>query len=217
MDPLNRQSLLAFPFLSELRPESRRLLAEKAALLTRSRGEVLLRQGARVSGMYLVTAGALRVYALRPDAGQALLYRVAAGESCLLATNALFANSAYPAWVEVESAEAKILTLPEAVIRPLHETEPALRQFVLRMLAERLFDLMTSIEEIALLSLEDRLKSYLRRRADPAGVVKVTHDEIARDLGTAREVVSRQIAHWRKEGLVTGGRGSLRLLPAGIG
>jgi CRP/FNR family transcriptional regulator len=162
--------------------------------------------------MYLVTAGSLRVYALRSDGGQALLYRVAAGQSCLLATNALFSNSTYPAWVEVESAGAKILTLPEAVIRPLYETEPALRQFVLQVLAERLFDLMTSIEEIALLSLEDRLKSYLLRRADPAGVVHVTHDEIARDLGTAREVVSRQLAHWRQGGRIACGRGTIRLL-----
>jgi len=209
---LTNQILQAFPFLSEMRRDSRQLIAEQSALLIRDRGEVLLRHGARVSGMYLVVSGSLRVFALRSDGDQALLYRVAAGQSCLLATNALFSHSLYPAWVDVESPQARILTLPESVIRPLYETEPVLRKFVLQILAERLFDLMTTIEELSLLSLEDRLKSYLLRRADTSGVVKVTHEEIAADLATAREVISRQIARWRRDGLIACRRGSIRLL-----
>jgi CRP/FNR family transcriptional regulator len=209
---LTNQILLAFPFLTALRRDSRQLLAEQSVLLTRERGEVLLRHGARVTGMYLVVAGSLRVYALRSDGGQALLYRVAAGQSCLLATNALFSNSLYPAWVDVESNQAKVLTLPETAIRPLFDTEPVLRKFVLQILADRLFDLMTTIEELSLLSIEDRLKSYLLRRADAAGVVKVTHEEIAGDLATAREVISRQIARWRRAGLIGCSRGTIRLL-----
>jgi len=209
---LTNQILLAFPFLSEMRRDSRQLLAEQSMLLTRERGEVLLRHGARVSGMYLVVAGSLRIFALRSDGGQALIYRVAAGQSCLLATNALFSNSPYPAWVDVESNQAKVLTMPEAVIRPLFETEPIIRKFVLQILAARLFDLMTTIEELSLLSLEDRLKSYLLRRADTSGVVKVTHEEIAGDLATAREVISRQIARWRSDDLIACSRGTIRLL-----
>jgi CRP/FNR family transcriptional regulator len=164
--------------------------------------------------MYLVAAGALRVYALRSDGGQALLYRVKAGESCLLAANAMFSGSPYPAWVEVESAHAKILTMPESAIRSLFETDPALRKYVLNMLSDRLFDLMTIIEELSLFPIEDRLKSYLLRRANPAGVVQMTHEEIAGDLGTAREVVSRHVTRWRQSGLLSTARGTIRLLNA---
>ena len=211
MIELTPQIRLLFPFLSELLPGSRQLLATESALIQRRRREVLLHHGARVSGMYLVLAGALRVYALRADGGQALLYRVEAGQSCLLATNAMFSHSPYPAWVDVESEQAKVLTLPESVMRPLFETEPALRKFVLQMLSDRLFDLMTAIEELSLLSIEDRLRSYLLRRVNPIGIVRVTHEEIAGDLGTAREVISRQIARWRKDGVLSASRGTIHL------
>lgn len=211
MVELNHQVHLLFPFLAELRPDSRKILASQSALIQRRRREVLLHHGARVSGMYLVVSGVLRVYALRADGGQALLYRVAAGQSCLLATNAMFSHSPYPAWVDVESEQAKILTLPESVTRPLFETDPALRNFVLQMLSDRLFDLMTAIEELSLLSIEDRLRSYLLRRANPAGAVRITHEEIAGDLGTAREVISRQIARWRQDGALLTSRGTISL------
>ena len=211
MIELTPQIRLQFPFLIGLRPDSCQLLAKQSALIQRKRREVLLHHGQRVSGMYLVVAGALRVYALRADGSQALLYRVKAGESCLLATNAMFSNSPYPAWVDVESREARILSMPETVIRPLFESEPALRQYILQILSERLFDLMTTIEELALLSVEDRLRSYLLRRVDGAGTVSITHEEIAFDLGTAREVISRQIARWRQDGVLSASRGTIRL------
>ncbi|HLP25152.1 MAG TPA: Crp/Fnr family transcriptional regulator [Acidobacteriota bacterium] len=212
MPALSSRALLAFPFLTELKRESLHEFDERAARIVRHRGEVLLHRGARVTGMYLIVAGTLRVYALRPDGSQTLLYRVSAGQSCLLATNALLSDVLYPAWVVVETERVEILHAPEAIIHPLYRTEPALREFVLQTLAQRVFDLMTTIEELCALSVEERLRSYLVRRADRAGLVRITHDEIALDLATAREVVSRQLARWRRAGLIASRRGTIKLL-----
>lgn len=209
---ISAQVLATFPFFGAMSAPLQAKLGATARVQVHRRGARLIVRGDRVDGMYFVLAGALRVYSLSAGGSEASLYRVQAGESCLLAMNALFAAMRYPAWVVVESREARVLCVPGAVYKQLHETEPAVRAFTLRVLAERVFDLMSALEEISLHSLDQRLGSFLLRRADARWEVDATHEAIAGHLGTAREVVSRKLRRLGEAGIVRTRRGRIELL-----
>ena len=162
--------------------------------------------------MYFVLAGVLRVFTISATGAEASLYRVNEGESCLLAMNAIFAEIRYPAWVVVETREVRLLTVPAAIFRKLYEQEVGIRSFTLNVLSARIFDLMGSLEEMSLDSIENRLKSFLLRRADSRWEIETTHDEIASYLATAREVVSRRIKHLKAEGVIETRRGRIKIL-----
>jgi hypothetical protein len=140
------------------------------------------------------------------------MYRVRAGESCLFAINALFANVPYPAWVRVTSSTATILMIPATILKELHHQEKAVRDWVFGVQSQRIFDLVTTLEEVQTLPVEASLRSFLLRSADAEHRIKETHEAIARYLGTAREVVTRNLRTFANAGLVALTRGCITIL-----
>jgi CRP/FNR family transcriptional regulator len=206
------QLMAAYPFLQEVSPASRRLIEASGILRTFKRGGDVIRRGDRVGGMFLILTGRVRVFMLSDSGAEATLYTVKRGESCLLSTSALFAEMCFPASVEVETAEVKIFCIPAATFRTLYRNEPAVQDFTVNELTSRVFDLLASLEERSLRSIEDRLKGYLTRRADRDGEVEATHEQIALSLGTAREVVTRKLARLGKDGWIKTRRGRIQVL-----
>lgn len=214
---INPQVIAAYPFLGKMSAGSRRLLEAQGKVRTLRRGTTVIRKGDRVGGMYFVISGDLRVFILSPGGEEASLYRVGPGESCLLATSAVFAEMLYPAWVEVDSREVKLYSIPAAIFRTLFSQERVVQDFIVKVLSERVFDLMSVVEELSLQSIEDRLKNLLARRASPNGEVVMTHEKIAFAMGTAREVVSRKLKQLTEAGLIETTRGRIYLLkPAAL-
>lgn len=206
------QLFAAYPFLEKISSRSRRLVDAEGILHVFKRGESVIRRGDRVGGMFLIVSGRVRVFMVSENGEEATLYTVQRGESCLLSTSALFAEMSFPASVEVETQEVKIFCIPAAAYRTLYRDEPAVRDFTVNELSDRVFDLLGALEERSLRSIEDRVKGYLIRRVDSAGEVTVTHEQIALSLGTAREVVSRKLGKLGKAGWIKTHRGRIRLL-----
>ena len=157
-------------------------------------------------------AGELDVYIIDQDGREISMYRVRAGESCLFAINALFANVPYPAWVRVISNTTTILMIPAAILKTLHHQEKAVRDWVFGVQSQRIFDLVTALEELQTQPVEARLRSYLLRSATAEHQIKQTHEAIARYLGTAREVVTRNLRTFANAGLVALTRGCVTIL-----
>jgi CRP/FNR family transcriptional regulator len=116
-----------FLFMGHLADASQRQLNESARILHERKGRELLARGDFVGGAYLVISGELDVYIIDHEGRETSMYRVRAGESCLFAINALFANVPYPAWVRVTSDTATILMIPATVLKELHHEEKAVR------------------------------------------------------------------------------------------
>lgn len=209
---ISPQVVAAYPFLGELPLGSRRLVATRGQMRVLRRGETVIRKGERVGGMYFVVAGRLRVFTLSPGGEEASLYVVSPGESCLLATSALFADMFFPAWAEAVSKDTKVFCIPSEVFRGLFDRERAVRDFTVNVLSRRVFDLMVSLEETALFPLEDRLKNFLIRSANERGEIELTHEKIAASLGSSREVVSRKLKQFSKARFVQLRRGCIKLL-----
>jgi len=191
-----------FPFMPHLAEASQRQLNESGRILHEKKGRELLARGDFVGGAYLVMSGELNVYVIDDEGREVTLYRVRAGESCLFALNALFANVPYPAWVRVTSDATTILRIPATVLKQLHDRDKAVRDWVFGVQSQRIFDLVTALEELQTLPLEARLRSFLLRSANAERQIKETHEAIAGYLGTAREVVTRNLRTFAGAGLV---------------
>jgi CRP/FNR family transcriptional regulator len=203
-----------FPFMGHLADASQRQLNESARILHERKGRELLARGDFVGGAYLVTSGELDVYIIDHEGRETSMYRVRAGESCLFAINALFANVPYPAWVRVTSDTATILMIPATVLKELHHEEKAVRDWVFGVQSQRIFDLVTALEELQTLPVEARLRSYLLRSANAEHRIQETHEAITRYLSTAREVVTRNLRTFAQAGLVALTRGCVKILDA---
>jgi len=117
---------LFFPFVDDLSDTSKRELAENGTAYTHSRGDLLLAQGDRINGTYLITHGKLEVFTLSKEGREAVLYNVRGGGSCVFALNALFNDMVYPAWVRVASNELKLESISRG--RPLGDSSSVNRQ-----------------------------------------------------------------------------------------
>ena len=162
----------------------------------------VIQRGDEVGGVYLVEAGALRVYYVSAEGREGTLYWVDAGQSCVLALNCLFSRLAYPAWVETDQVETRVIIISGDVYRRLYLVEPALQKFTFETLTTRLFELMTLMQETASLGLEQRVAAFLLRRSVNGQALEVTHEQIAHHLGSSREVVSRVLRNLAARGAI---------------
>lgn len=202
-----------FPFLAGASTATRELVAGLPVRQVAARSPVLHR-GDLVEGVFLVVGGSLRVFYIAADGHEATLYRVRPGQTCVLALTAAFRSEPYPAWVETENEELSYVLVPGAMFRELYNTEPSFRSFVFEVLSGRVFELMTRLEEVGSLRVEQRLAAFILETADADGEVAMSQARLAAHLGTAREVVFRALRTMSDAGLVTTSRGRVTVCDA---
>lgn len=200
-----------FPALAHLDDESSRQLEAAARLTAIPAGTTLFRDGAECSNYVLVVSGAVGVRKVAENGREILLYRVEPGQSCVLTTNCLLASENYAAEGIAES-DLELLIVPSATFRALLARSEAFREFVFAAYATRISDLLLLIEEVAFGRIDMRLAAWLRQHTLSSPLIHATHQDIATELGTAREVVSRQLKDFERRGLVSLHRAKLEVL-----
>ena len=168
----------------------------------------VLQKGQRVSGAYVVVSGQLRVFTISPGGGEATLYLINPGETCVLALNCIFNDLLYPAWVEAVPA-TKVAVIPGMVFRVLFESEPAIRSMTVQAFSTIVFRLMTELEEVHSCKLEQRLASFLLLHASTEGKIQMTQQKIASHLGSTREVIARALGQLASRGYIRTGRNQI--------
>jgi len=196
--------------LFDLTPEGRSLLQRGVLRKRFERPTAVIHKGQQVSGAYLVTAGRLRVFTYTPQGSEATLYFIRPGETCVLALNCLFNDLRYPAWVETD-ADTQVEVIPGELYRRLFERERAVQDLTVKALSTLVFRLMDELEQIHACNLDQRLANFLLSNASEEGVLRTTQQVLAGHLGTTREVVARLMQGFVAEGLVTTGRGWMRI------
>lgn len=172
--------------------------------------ERLYRPGDTARGWIVVTSGRVRV-SLTADTGrEVMLYRLGAGEACLLTTSALISSEKLIAEAVAETdVEARLI--PSSLFDRLMADDPEFRREVLRNYAEQVTDLVLLIQDALFHALPERLARLLLEKSID-GQIDATHQVIAGELGTAREVVTRALLSFEREGLLHIERGHLRIL-----
>ena len=173
-------------------------------------GTQLFGRGAECGVVGFFLGGAVRVFAAGSRGREITLYEIAPGELCILNALCALSRRRYPAEARVLE-ETQVLVLPAADFRRLFVEHGALRDFLFGLFADRLVLIMELVEEVSFGSLERRLDDYLVERAEH-DVVRLTHQAIANDLGSSREVVSRLLKDFERRGRVRLGRSEITLL-----
>jgi CRP/FNR family transcriptional regulator, anaerobic regulatory protein len=210
-----REILSKLPFYSESSADFRKALADSAAVVRLEAGEYFLREGDTCAHFAILISGKMRVFKLAESGHEITLYHVAAGEACPLNVSCILSDGPVPAMARVEE-DVEALVVPAASFRAwIAEYEP-LRRFVFQMFTHRLTEVMSLVEEVAFRRMDQRLARRLRDLLAKEGSVEITHADIAADLGTAREVVSRLLKEFERLGAIGLSRGKILLRDRGV-
>jgi CRP/FNR family transcriptional regulator len=192
----------AFGVLDRLEPELLDQLQMAGQEVQMPPGSWLFRLGDRCDGFGFVIDGSVKVSISSQSGREMVLYRVRPGESCTVTVSCLVNNRPYPAEGVAEDALAAV-SIPRALFNDLLERSPVFRQLVLEIFGQRVNHLMELVNDVAFNKLDQRLAARL---LELGPVVMMTHQELAGELGTSREMVSRLLENFADQGLVTLGR-----------
>jgi CRP/FNR family transcriptional regulator len=195
--------------LERIEPEGRRLLADLPTLRIPV-GTVLFTPGAACQGFVFLLSGRVRVGMTGAGGRSIVLYRVEPGETCVQTSLCMVAGETYSA-EGVAETDLDVVIAPAGRFDPLMNSSAVFRRFVFDRLATRLGDLLRILETVAFERIDTRLSAVLLTRAGSGRVVEATHQTLADELGTAREVVSRQLQVFANAGFVTVSRGHVTI------
>ncbi len=197
-------------FLASLDADARHVLEGLTPVHVPYRA-TLFRPGDQARSFVVLLSGRIGVYLTGRNGRELLLYAVTPGETCVQTTLGVLGGAPYSGEAIAES-DLVVVMVPPDVFERLMAESAAFRGFVFKAFADRLGDLMFVLEQVAFVKVEQRLAHALVERADEAGQVSLTHQELAVIIGTAREVVSRRLEALASKGVLTNERGQIRII-----
>lgn len=203
-----------FAILDALDEASRAQLLAHSQAMQAPAGTVLFREGSPCQAYLFLQEGQIRVQKVGENGREITLYRVESGQTCIVTTACLMSGNDYDAEGVAETA-IRAQALPISAFRQLLAGSAAFRDFVFRAYGSRIADLLLLIEEVSFGRIDQRLAACLLQRAGGQSALAMTHQELAAELGSAREVISRQLKEFERRGWIRLGRGQLQLLDAG--
>lgn len=198
----------AFPTLKDIQDPKWRALMGNVREVTLPPGTAVFHAGETCRNYLFVLEGTVRVEKIAENGREIVLYRVGRGETCLLTTSCLLAKEHYPA-EGVTETEVLAVALPEDLFHAAIAISPEFRAFVFASFSARMTDLISLVEAITFGHGDVRLARWLLESGSPPGEIVATHQQLAAELGTAREVVSRFLKEFERQGLVQLARGRI--------
>src|SRR4030042_2738734 len=179
----------ALPFLQNVSPELIRQFRNSAFYARIPAGNDVFVEGDQVDAIALLISGIVRVYKIGETGREITLYRFGYGESCILTANAILSQKSFPAIATVEK-DAEAVMIPADEFREWVKRHDLWREFVFDLLSERLATVMAVIDEVVFQRMDRSVASYLLKKTDIQKIIRITHQEIAADLGSWREGTS---------------------------
>lgn len=185
-------------------------LYESARVVKLGQGRFVFRSGDLCDSFLLLLDGSVRVQLISAGGREVTLYRIGSGGSCILTTSCLLSSEHYPAEAVAES-DIVAVAIPNANFQGALDGSRHFRDFVFAGFSTRLTSVIQRIDQLALTSINARLAAALIDM-EKSGKTNITHQQLAVELGTAREVVSRHLKALEKEGTVRLGRSRVTVL-----
>jgi len=201
----------SIPFLQDADPELLQDFQQHAFLARIPTGKDIFLEGDQVEALALLISGVVRVYNIGATGREITLYRFGLGDSCILSANAIFNQQNFPAIATVEE-EAVAVMIPSDIFRDWVNQHALWRNFIINLLSQRLSSLMAVIDELAFQRMDTRIAALLVTRARLENPIHITHQEIASELGSSREVISRILEDFKRQGLIKTFRGIVEIL-----
>ena len=201
-----------FPFWDQLSASQQALITQRAVLREVPAGAVLSGAGTDCVGLLVLRSGRLRAYVLSQDGREVTLYRLTAGEICLFSASCVLGTAQMDLTVEAEQ-DSTVWVIPPDVFRQISHESAAAAGYVNTLMARRFSEVMWLVEQVMWQSMDRRLAAFLLEESEleHTDTLRLTHEQIANHLGTAREVVTRMLRYFQTEGMVRLSRGTVAI------
>lgn len=201
-----------FPFWGKISDADRDYICQNSHLLTYPKGKNI-HNGEECSGVILVRTGSLRLYMMSDEGKDITLYRLHKGSLCMLSASCVLDAVTFDVFVDAEE-DSECCVVSGPAFAAVSERNPDIRIFALETAVSRFSDVMWVMQQILFMSMDKRLAIFLFDESARTGsdTIALTHGQIARYMGSAREVVSRMLKYFAGEGIVEASRGGVTIL-----
>lgn len=202
-----------FPFWKTLTPDQQARMTASARAYTAKKGEVLHRGQADCLGLVCVQSGVLRAYTISDEGREITLYRLYQRDVCLFSASCAMRAVDFDIFIEADQ-ESLLWIIPPEVYRQLMEQSAPAANFTNELMAGHFSDVMWLLDQVLNKKLDARLAAFLLEAADRenSDSLFLTHEAVAGELGSAREVISRMMKYLQSEGMVAVSRGCVQLV-----
>jgi len=200
-------------FWDRLEAAQKRIVLNNMSTVTYKKGTTIHSGENDCIGVLLIKTGELRVYILSEEGKEITLFRLRDKEICVLSASCILDNITFEVHIDAEQ-DTEVLLIPSNLYRELCDTNMYAENFSDKIIIEHFSDVMWAMEQILFMSFDKRLAIFLFDEVTRTGmdVVELTHEQIAKYIGSAREVVSRMLKYFAGESLVELSRGGVKIL-----
>ncbi|MFT8889223.1 MAG: Crp/Fnr family transcriptional regulator [Ethanoligenens sp.] len=201
------------PLLAKLSETDRAAILASGVRASFEKGTAILDRERECNGLIVVKSGQLRASFNLQDGKELTLYRLLAGDICILSASCVLKNITFEITLEAER-DSQVYFIPAVVWAELSGRNPEAKQFTMDLVSERFSEVMWVVEQMATKNMGQRVAAFLLEQSvlDGTEQLSITHDTIAKNLGTAREVVSRVLKYMENDGLLSLSRGKISLM-----
>ena len=201
------------PIWDKLSQQEKDLIEQSCTPRTAKAGEYVHGGGNECTGLLVIKSGQLRAYILSDEGKEVTLYRLLEGDICLFSASCAMKSIQFDITVVAEK-DTEFWMIPSETYRELMESSVAISNYTNEIMASRMSDIMWLMEQIIWQSFDKRLATFLIEESslEQSRELAITHDAIANHLGTAREVVTRMLKHFKSDGLIELTRGKIKIL-----
>jgi CRP/FNR family transcriptional regulator len=200
-------------FWDKLSDAEKQLLKNNVETIKYNRGENLHGGDKECIGLILVKSGELRVYILSEEGRDVTLYRLSEGDSCILSASCILNSITFDVLIDAEQ-DTEVLLFNVGVFSKLVKENIYVENYMYKNAADRFSDVMWAMEQILFMSFDKRLAVFLHDEMikTESNTINLTHEQIAKYMGSAREVVSRMLKSFESQGILKLSRGKIEIV-----
>ncbi|MEG0729612.1 MAG: Crp/Fnr family transcriptional regulator [Anaerovoracaceae bacterium] len=204
-----------FPFWESLTQDEKDKLINSAYISEQKKGTVVHHGGNECTGVEIIMSGQARVFMNSPGGGEITLYRLLEDDVCILSAACMIKNLDLDVNMEFEE-DTKFLLIPKGAYEEISNSNPAVKDYNLGVVSEKFSDVMWLFNQYVFSNMAKRLATNLleHRALLSSDTLQITHITIAKDLGTAREVITRLLKQFQTDGIISLSRGQIEIIDA---
>jgi len=201
------------PFWNKLQNEQKVMFSHRAIDKNYHKGTILHAGGEDCVGLFLIRSGRIRAYIMTKEGKEITLFRLVDKELCIFSASCMMRNINFDIWISAET-DVEAILIPSSIYSQLAENNIAVSHFTNEIMNSRMSDVMWVLEQILFMSFDKRLANFLIEQSEleNTDTLKITHEQIANHLGSAREVVTRMLKYFTEERLILLKRGSVTII-----
>ena len=205
-------TLHQLPFWTKLTNMEREILLQGTFIRHYEKGSFVHSSDNECLGMLLILSGEIRTYLLSEEGRDVTLFRLYPGELCMLSASCVISQITFDTQM-IADPDTEVLIIPANIIAALKEQNLHVRCFLYELATKRFSDVMWAMQQILFKGLDRRLAEFLLSEAARTGsdTIRMTHEQIAQHISSARETVARMLKRFAEDGLVELKRGAITL------